>query len=663
MNAHIRHYGLDLLKILGLLTGLYLSKIYNYLLFHSLVEMFVVFVAGGIFIIIWNTRQMIQNPILRFLGIAYLFIGLFHALHLLAYKGMPIFYNSTPNLPTQLWIAGQFLCSISVWAAFYLPVHKISPPLTLGGYTLTGSLLLIAIFTGNFPACYIEGEGLTWFKKSSEIVIMLLLLSTFPKIWSIKKELEAIHVEMRDIQIFVLFSILAELAFSVYTDVYDLFNMGGHILKLIATISLYKSVVESSLRNPYKVIFQDLFLNREKLREQNLHLKKTTDELQESQQFVQSTLDSLIAQIAILDASGTIRAVNTSWKQFADENNLGWVDYGLGRNYLLVCDNACPPWDEEAASTATGIRRLIANEIPEFSVEYPCHAPLKKRWFTMHATRFQGPQGIYVVIAHENITDRKLSEEALAQKALELSIANAEMEDFTRIASHDLQEPLRKIRIFGERLENRAGERLDIQELDYLKRMQNAAQRMQQLIDELLLYTQITTQAQPLVPVQLTPLIEELLVDLEIPIAETGGKIEISELPTVIADPGQMRRLFQNLIGNALKFHRPNTPPHIEIAVHPAQNPEKVQIVVADNGIGFDEKYLDRIFQPFQRLHTREEFAGVGMGLSICHKIVERHAGAITAHSIPGQGSRFIITLPAGHIYTIKNHPGGSFHD
>lgn len=238
----------------------------------------------------------------------------------------------------------------------------------------------------------------------------------------------------------------------------------------------------------------------------------------------------------------------------------------------------------------------------------------------------------------------------------ELARSNAELQQFASIASHDLQEPLRKIQAFGNRLQEKYGGVLNEQGADYIKRMQNAAQRMQILIDDLLVFSRITTRAQPFVAVNLAKVAKEVLSDLEVLIQQTEARVELSELPTIHADPLQMRQLLQNLIGNALKFRRKNEPPRVKVCGQIIDNREQLtenslnsylcQITVEDNGIGFDQKYCDRIFQVFQRLHGRSEYEGTGIGLAICRKIVERHGGSIAAESTPSQGAKFIVTLP-----------------
>ena len=246
---------------------------------------------------------------------------------------------------------------------------------------------------------------------------------------------------------------------------------------------------------------------------------------------------------------------------------------------------------------------------------------------------------------HSEVTDRTRAQEAANAATVELRRSNRELQEFAQVASHDLQEPLRKIQAFGDRLGARSGDALDDTAQDFLRRMLDAAARMRRLIDDLLTFARVTTRARPPEPVDLRAVAEEVVADLQGRLQETGGRIEVGDLPTVEAEPTQMRQLLQNLLGNAVKFHRPDVPPVVTITGR-ATNEDSVEVTVADNGIGFDEKYLDRIFNVFQRLHGRAEYDGTGMGLAIVRKIVDQHGGTITAQSRPGEGAAFVVTLP-----------------
>jgi two-component system sensor kinase FixL len=263
------------------------------------------------------------------------------------------------------------------------------------------------------------------------------------------------------------------------------------------------------------------------------------------------------------------------------------------------------------------------------------------------------------VVTFQDTKDRLEKERALKDnedilKVLntELSRSNQELQDFASVASHDLQEPLRKIQALSDRLQINEAGNLKEDSIDYLNRIQNAASRMQILINDLLTFSRITTKAQPFKNINLNGIIVDILCDLEIRVAETNAEVHVAAFPEIEADPLQMRQLLQNLVANALKFRKPDVIPVISISANIVQSRDDavksklLELRVQDNGIGFDEKYADKIFQVFQRLHGVKEYSGTGIGLAVCKKIVERHNGTITAKSKPGQGTTFIIRLP-----------------
>ncbi len=287
-----------------------------------------------------------------------------------------------------------------------------------------------------------------------------------------------------------------------------------------------------------------------------------------------------------------------------------------------------------------------------------------------------GPQrtqlGLAIVCIVRDITERRRAQEALqrAHDQLELRVeertrelssanlalerSNRELQDFAYVASHDLQEPLRKIQAFGERLKSQAGAGLDEKAADYLSRMQKAASRMQTLINDLLAFSRVTTRAQPFRSLSLDQVLDEVLSDLEVRIEEQAARVEVTRpLGTVEADATQMRQLLQNLVGNALKFRDPKRQHLVRVTSRAIDDDPSgrrwLEISVEDNGIGFEPKFSERIFGLFQRLHGREQYEGSGVGLAICRKIAERHGGRLTALGRPGMGATFSITLPVTH--------------
>lgn len=256
-------------------------------------------------------------------------------------------------------------------------------------------------------------------------------------------------------------------------------------------------------------------------------------------------------------------------------------------------------------------------------------------------------------IANEELEQRVSERTAqLEETNASLQRSNQELQDFAYVASHDLQEPLRKIQAFGNLLQAEYADQLG-DGRDYLDRMRNAAKRMSALIEDILSFSRVTTKARGFSPVNLNEVVGEVISDLETRIDETHATIQIERLPTIDADAMQIRQLMQNLIANALKFHKKDVEPVIKVNARidiSQNNHDKFcRLEVEDNGVGFEEKYLDRIFAVFQRLHSRDSYEGTGIGLAVCRKIVERHGGTITARSQPGKGATFIVTLPVKH--------------
>lgn len=252
---------------------------------------------------------------------------------------------------------------------------------------------------------------------------------------------------------------------------------------------------------------------------------------------------------------------------------------------------------------------------------------------------------------------RDISERKMLQRERELLLqSNKNLEEFTLIASHDLQEPLRKISFYTERLSNRENKHLNEESLIDIQRLLSSVHRMQNLITDLLAYSRIAPQNTRYKPVDLNRVLHELEGELWSELQRNDARLEVEELPTIEADEKQMSCLFKNLIQNALKYRQTEVSPHIHIygkLLHGITNQSLgsasvplLEIRVQDNGLGFDEKYLDRIFKVFQKLHSQTEFPGTGVGLATCRKIAEQHSGQITAISTPKRGSTFIITLP-----------------
>lgn len=373
-------------------------------------------------------------------------------------------------------------------------------------------------------------------------------------------------------------------------------------------------------------------------------------------------LDSIGDAVLVADESGQFLLFNPAAEELFRLGPSPTITDTWTKRYGLFAPDMITPYPTRELPLV----RAMRGESVDGAEVYVRHAAVSDGiWTSANARPLKDEQGTVRggVVVFRNITERKQAEEQLTAFALQLKRSNRELQEFASVASHDLQEPLRKIQAFGDRLQAKLSTGLDSQARDYLERMLTAASRMRSLIDDLLTFSRVTTKAQPFLPVDLNLIAHEVLSDLESRLHQTGGKVEVAELPTIEADPLQMRQLFQNLMSNGLKFHRAEQAPLLKIQArilppgtrvnHSASDVRFCEISVQDNGIGFDEKYLDRLFHVFQRLHGRSEYEGTGMGLAICRRITERHGGAITAKSAPGKGATFFVTLP------LKHTPGG----
>ncbi len=248
---------------------------------------------------------------------------------------------------------------------------------------------------------------------------------------------------------------------------------------------------------------------------------------------------------------------------------------------------------------------------------------------------------------HADITERKESERVLKETMAELKRSNSELENFAYVASHDLQEPLRMVVSYLQLIERRYTGRLDSDADEFIGFAVDGAQRMQTLINDLLAYSRVGTKGKPFAPTNCDEAVQRALANLQMIIAETGAQIDYGLLPTVFADSSQLTQLFQNLVGNALKYRGSETP---RIAIGAELREKEWLFSVEDNGIGIEPRYFERIFVIFQRLHNRSEHKGTGIGLAVCKKIVERHGGIIWVSSEPGTGSTFYFTIPAAGV-------------
>jgi PAS domain S-box-containing protein len=381
-----------------------------------------------------------------------------------------------------------------------------------------------------------------------------------------------------------------------------------------------------------------------------------TSQIREQQIFLNTTLDNIAEGVVACDAGGRLKLFNAAARQM----------HGLPIEPLAV-----DRWAERyRLYEADGVTPMPTDSIPLYRAwrgETVRDAELviradgqPDRYMVCFGQQLHAADGTVAgaVVSMRDVTERREHERQLMLTHAALRASNEDLEKFAYVASHDLQEPLRKIQAFGTRLADRYRETLGEQGQGYLDRMTEAAGRMRHLIEDLLALSRVSSKPISFQPVDLGGLVQEVLDDLDEQVRRTSGRVEMGELPAVVGDSGQLRQLFQNLIGNALKFARPGTPPVVRVtATELIQLPADAdpppppgpgwRITVSDNGIGFEPEYAERIFELFQRLHSRTKYEGTGLGLAIVRKIALRHGATIHARSRPGVGATFILDWPS----------------
>ncbi len=623
----------------AVLAGLYLIGLHSAVILHTLVEIFSIIVACSIFMIAWNTRRFLSNNYILFIGITFLFVSVFDLLHTLTYTGLNVLSEADINLSTQLWIAARYTGSISLLVAPLVMDWKPRPVLLLWIATAATALILSTIFVLRiFPVCYIEGVGLTKFKILSEYVIIAFFTAAFALL--VRKRTEF------DWSVFLLLSgsiilrVAYEITFIPYAAVNDAPNMAGHFIKLVAFFLFYKALVESALVKPYNILFRNL--------------KKSEEALREERDRAQHYLDVARTIIVVIKADQRISLINKKGCEI-----LGYSEYEIvGKNWF---DLFVPARMRDSVKETFG--KLISGEIqPVEHFENPVVSRQgEERIIAWHNAILEDKYGkiIATLSSGEDITERKRAEEKLMQKTEELERSNTELEQFASMVSHDLKEPLVSLGGFAEILREKYEDKMDARAQALVSRIINGSRRMEFLIKDLLAYAKVNTAGKSFKPVACNSILEIVLSNLGRTIEASGAIVTSDDLPTVEGEETKLIQLFQNLIGNAIKY-RGDRPPQIHVSASPAtewgvpgaERGGRTVIEagwifsVSDNGIGIDPTHFEKIFQIFYRLHHDDRYPGTGIGLAVCKKIVERHGGRIWVESEPGKGSKFYFTIP-----------------
>ena len=373
--------------------------------------------------------------------------------------------------------------------------------------------------------------------------------------------------------------------------------------------------------------------------------RRADQALRDSDQKIRGVMDSAPDALLIADARGRIQMVNVQAEHLFSQPRHTFADQQIGE--LLVARV-----DPGAEAEETAPVRLAGDEALRGLRKRGSRFDGVRRDGTTfpaelsRSTVQMGEEKIYISAVRDR-TEQERAEEAMRKFSLDLARSNSELERFAYVASHDLQEPLRMVSSYTQLLAKRYKGKLDANADEFIGYAVDGASRMQKLINDLLALSRVGTQAKPSEPVDTGAVLTRVLSDLHLAIEAAAASVNFPPaLPTVMADGIQIGQLFQNLLGNALKF-KGDKPPRIDISVQPEEEGRLWRFAFQDNGIGIEPQYFERIFVIFQRLHSKESYPGTGIGLAICKKIVERHGGTLWVESVAGQGTTFLFTLPA----------------
>jgi len=618
------------IAVILILFGLYLSSLYNYLLFHSLAEIFSIVVAWAIFIVAWNSRRIMDNNYLLFIGIAFLFIGGLDLVHTLGYRGMEIFHGYTANLPTQLWIAARYMESLSLLIAPLFLTRRLRTDLVLIVYALVTALVLGSVFYWHiFPMCFVEGVGLTPFKKISEYVISIILIGAITLLFQKRKEFD--EKVFRLLVAAMVITIAAELAFTFYISAYGFSNLVGHYFKIISFYLIYKAIIETGLTRPYALLFRNL--------------KRNEEALQKSEERFHNMFAKHHAVMLIIEPdTGDILDANLAAERF--------YGYPIDRlRSMKITDiNSLPP-DQVVEE-----RRRAVSEERNYFVFPHALASGEERIVEVHSSpiSFQERQVLFSIV--HDITKRKKAEEE--KNKLETQLQRAQkMEAIGALAggiAHDFNNVLYAVMGYTELTMDLVTEGSTAQ--TNLQRVMKAADRAKEMVQQILAFSRQSKKEKK--PISVQSVLKEAGNLLRTSIPST---IEIrqdidTECDAVMADPTQIHQIIMNLATNA--YHAMQETGGVlgltlmqdeigsdDLEFSPDLKPGAyLKLTVEDTGHGIDRDVMGKIFDPY--FTTKAVGKGTGMGLSVVYGIVKDHGGDIRVYSEPGQGTAFHVYLP-----------------
>jgi len=623
-NYHLKNYTFFIILFLT-----YLTSYYNYLLFHTLAELFSIVIGGGIFVICWNTKKYIDNSFFLVVGISFVFIGFIDLIHSLAYTGMPIFPDYDSNLPTQLWITARYLQALSFLLASLVINKRVNVNYLLIGFSTFTILLLTLIFLRLYPDCYIVGSGLTPFKIISEYVIISILLITILIMNNFKLVFE------RKIFLFLIGSILAtmiaELEFTFYVSVFGFSNLMGHIFKIIAFYLLYKAIINIGLENPINLLFRRLKLSEKNLIAKTNDLERANLMLKEAELRYRTTFEQSPDGIIIIDYS-TLKAV-----EFNDV-----ICDILGYSREEFAKLTIPEYDanEDPEDTKIHVNKILREGRDDFETKFLTKNRKIKDIYVIAKVIKLGGKNYFQSICRD-ITERKKAEDRLKQ--------------LISTVSHELRTPITVLLMSLDYLKNHKKNLQPEVEANLMDGINRNVTLLHKLADDILMISRIDEKRVDIDWIEYNPLeiINNILTLMGLIGKEKNinFKIEIDKNLTLKGDPKRVDQIFRIFIDNAIKYSKANSTIEINSfddykGKYNLNGNNGVLFQFKDTGMGISEDELPHIFERFYRSSNVSEIPGTGLGLSIAKELIGLHKGVVFVESELDKGSTFYIFFP-----------------
>lgn len=616
-KIYVEIIGLIFIFLILYLTSLYSFYTHDYLLFHTLAEIFSIIIGCSVFVVAYNSRKFSSSDYFLFLGTSFLFIGIIDLIHTLAYEGMQIFTGYTSNLPTQLWIFARYFQAITLLTSIFLTNKEINMKVAFAVFSLITTVFIILIFLGLFPDCFLPDSGLTMFKKVSEYIIIAILAFTIIIFYKKRKQFDL--KVLRIMILAIIFTMAAEFSFTFYISVYGISNLIGHFFKILSFYMIYKALITKTLRDPYSTLFRNLKESQKQLiLERNKFLK--------SYNTLQSIITTANNGFLVINENGRIVQIDDTYKDIY---------------YKLY---------NERINTDQNIFELPKNELNRNITEI-----LSKKLETIKVIEFENGKNLEISTSITKDQDSSIDILFMIYDVSNIIQRDLFQRKIISTVSHELRNPIHVINIATENLKKYDARLSEEEKKSIINMISKNSILMQKLIEDLSVISSDDIQRMRInrKKIILIDLLNEIISEIKILLEEKAINLDFKHKSEVeiYADPLKISQIFRILIDNAIKYSNKKSTIKIEIIdnYQGEYNPSSgngILVKVIDMGRGIKEEDQKRIFDRFFRSDDVKDIKGTGLGLSIAKELAILHNGDIYVESEYKKGSTFSIFLP-----------------